>query len=141
MDKQLVIFKLSDEYFGVEIAGVESIIKMQAITKVPHTPSFIVGVTNLRGKVLPVVDLRTRFNLPPCDISRDSRIVVVNIGDMEIGMSVDSVSEVLTITDSDIEPAPRMATTIDSNFITGIAKVADRLVILLDLSAIIGKVE
>lgn len=141
MEKQLVIFELSKEQFGVEISTVESIIKMQTITKVPHAPVFIEGVTNLRGKVLPVIDLRKRFGMPQREITKDSRIVVVSIGETEMGMVVDGVSEVLTVSDTEIEPTPRMVTTIDSSFITGIAKVNDRLVILLDLAGVFSMEE
>jgi purine-binding chemotaxis protein CheW len=138
MEKQLVVFELSNEQFGVEIATVESIIKMQPITKVPHAPAFIEGVTNLRGKVLPVVDLRKRFEMSQRETTKDSRIVVVSIGEIEMGMVVDGVSEVLTLNDADVEPTPRMVTTIESTFITGIAKVNDRLIILLDLAGVLS---
>jgi purine-binding chemotaxis protein CheW len=141
MDKQLVIFELADEHFGVDIASVESIIKMQAITRVPHAPQFVEGVTNLRGKVLPVIDLRSRFGLSSQENTKTSRIIVVSISGTNLGMVVDGVSEVLTVSDKEIEPAPTMVTTIDSDFITGIAKVNDRLVILLDLGAILSNQE
>jgi purine-binding chemotaxis protein CheW len=137
MEQQMVIFELSDECYGVNIAAVESIIKMPAIRGVPHAPSYVQGIINLRGKVLPVIDLRQRFGLPSRLETRDSRIVVVNLDEAGVGMMVDSVSEVLTIQDADIEPAPRLVTTVDSAFITGIAKLENRLVILLDLVMIL----
>lgn len=138
MERQLVVFELAGEHYGVDIAAVESIIKMQTITAVPHAPAFVEGVINLRGKVLPVVDLRERFGLPSQEIGSDSRIIVVNLTSMEIGMIVDAVSEVLTVSDSAIEPPPPLVITIDSSFITGIAKMADRLIILLDLSRVLS---
>jgi purine-binding chemotaxis protein CheW len=141
MENQVVIFQLENEYYGVNIAAVESIIKMQAITHMPHSPTFVEGVTNLRGKVLPVIDLRKRFNLPVQEITKDNRIVVVAVGETEIGMIVDNVSEVLTIQDTDIEPTPRMVTTVDSTFVTGIAKLEGRLVILLDLAEVLSSQE
>lgn len=137
MEKQLVIFELAGEFFGVEIACVESIIKMQDITRMPKSPAFVEGVTNLRGKVLPVIDLEKRFDIPGHTRSHDTRIMVVNIDKLEVGMIVSAVSEVLTIDDSSIEPAPPMVTTINSNFIAGIARVDSRLVILLDLNQVL----
>jgi purine-binding chemotaxis protein CheW len=143
MEKQLVIFELANEHYGVDIAAVESIIKMQAITAVPHAPVFVEGITNLRGKVLPVIDLRKRFGLNCQENTRDSRIVVVSLNGAEVGMTVDGVSEVLSISDEAVEPPPPMVTTVDSTFITGIAKIGgqeerDRLVILLDLGKVLS---
>ena len=141
MEKQLVIFELANEYYGVDIAAVESIIKLQPITVVPHAPSYVKGVTNLRGKVMPVVELHKRFGLASVEPTKDSRIVVVAMGGLEAGLIVDGVSEVLTIQDQNIEPAPRMTTTVDSGFITGIAMLDDRLIILLDLSKVLSTQE
>jgi purine-binding chemotaxis protein CheW len=138
MENQIVIFELDEEYYGVDISIVESIIKMQSITNIPHAPSFVEGVINLRGKILPVIDLRKRFSLSPKEDNQDNRIVVITLGDSEAGMIVDNVSEVLTIQDTDIEPAPNMVSMVDSNFITGIAKLGERLVIMLDLKAVLS---
>lgn len=138
MEHQLVVFELGREHYGVDISAVESIIKMQAITVVPHTPSFVEGVTNLRGSVLPVIDLRKRFGLALDDISKNSRIVVIALGKTKVGMIVDAVSEVLRIPEDAIEPPPPMVTSVDTTFITGIAKVEDKLVILLELSRVLS---
>jgi purine-binding chemotaxis protein CheW len=138
MEKQIVIFELGEEYFGVDIAAVESIIKMQPITRMPHAPMFVEGVTNLRGKVLPVIDLHKRFDLPLKDTDKNSRIIVVAVSQIEVGMIVDGVSEVLTISEETIEAAPAIATTVDSGFITGIAKINQRLVIMLDLERVLS---
>lgn len=137
MEQQLVVFELANEHYGVEISTVESIIKMQEITRIPHSPSFVEGITNLRGLVLPVIDLRKRFGLEAQEISRDSRIMVVALGTMKVGMIVDAVSEVLRVPSELIEPAPSMTTSSRANFITGIAKLNDLLVILLDMSKIL----
>jgi purine-binding chemotaxis protein CheW len=94
MENQIVVFEIGSEDFGVEISSVESIIKMQPVTRLPHTPEFVEGVTNLRGKVLPVIDLRKRFGLPPKEADKNSRIIVVSLGETETGMIVDAVSEV-----------------------------------------------
>lgn len=142
MERQLVVFELANEHYGVDIAAVESIIKMQPITAVPQAPAFVEGITNLRGSVLPVMDLRKRFGLSgreqKTEITHDDkRIVVVSMDGMKIGMIVDAVSEVLRVQEEAIEPPPPMVTTINSAFITGIAKVGERLIILLDLARVL----
>jgi len=137
MNDQIVVFELGTEQFGVDISSVESIIKMQAITKMPHAPAFVEGVTNLRGKVLPVIDLRKRFGMASNEVDKDSRIIVISVNRTEVGMVVDGVSEVFTVPDQAVEPAPSIATTVDSAFITGIAKLDGRLVILLDLDRVL----
>jgi purine-binding chemotaxis protein CheW len=137
MENQIVVFELAGEQYGVNIASVESIIKMQAVTKLPHAPGFVEGVINLRGKVLPVIDLHKRFDLPEQLTDKDSRIIVVSLAGTEVGMIVDAVSEVLTVAEQAVEPPPAIATTIDSAFITGIAKIDPHLVILLDLSRVL----
>ncbi len=138
MEHQLVVFELGKEHYGVDISAVESIIKMQPITVVPHTPDFVEGVTNLRGSVLPVIDLRKRFGLALDDISKNSRIVVIALGKTKVGMIVDAVSEVLRIPEDAIEPPPPMVTSVDTSFITGIAKIENKLVILLELSKVLS---
>jgi purine-binding chemotaxis protein CheW len=141
MEKQIVVFELGSEFFGMDIATVESIIKMQAITRMPHAPSFVEGLINLRGKVLPVIDLRKRFGMPSKEADKNNRIIVINLSGTEVGMVVDGVSEVLTISDEMVEPAPKIATTVESEFITGIAKLDERLVILLDLGQVLSAQE
>ena len=141
MDKQFVVFGLNFEEFGVNIASVESIIKMQTITRMPLSPYFIEGVTNLRGKVVPVIDLRQRFGLSAKEADKHSRIIVISLNQTEVGMVVDEVSEVLTIPEQAMEPAPGIATTVDSTFISGIAKLEQRLVILLNLERVLSTQE
>ena len=138
MEQQLVVFDLANEHYGVNIGAVESIIKMQPITAVPRAPSFVEGVTNLRGTVLPVIDLRQRFGLLAEEETKETRIVVVEMGGMTVGMVVDGVSEVLRVAEEDIEPPSPIVMTIDSAFITGIAKMDERLIILLDLGKVLS---
>lgn len=138
MERQLVVFEIGEENYGVEISAVESIIKMQELTRVPRSPSFVEGVTNLRGVVLPVIDLRKRFSIPAVEATKETRIVVIHMAEMKVGMVVDSVSEVLTISDEIIEPTPAMVSSVDTAFIVGIAKVDERLVILLDLERVLS---
>ena len=141
MEQQLVVFDLANEHYGVDIGAVESIIKMQPITAVPRAPSFVEGVTNLRGTVLPVIDLRRRFGLPAEEETKETRIVVVEMGGITVGMVVDGVSEVLQVAEEDIEPPSPIVMTLDSAFITGIAKMDDRLIILLDLGKVLSTEE
>jgi purine-binding chemotaxis protein CheW len=141
MEDQLVVFMLAKEHYGVRIAAVESIIKLQPITAVPCSPAFVEGVTNLRGRVLPVIDLRKRFNLPAEESTKDTRIVVVEMSGTLVGMIVDAVSEVLRVPAESVEPPSPIMTTVDSAFITGIAKVGERLIILLDLEKVLSPEE
>ena len=138
MENQLVIFRLNGQDYGVDIAAVEGIIKLQSITSVPHAPRFVEGITNLRGEVLPVIVLHKRFDLPVSEATRDSRIIVVEVNQLKVGMVVDAVTEVLRVPEDAIEPPSPLVMTIDSVFITGIAKIEDRLVILLDLSKVLS---
>src|SRR5690348_1278092 len=103
-EQQLVVFQLGAELYGVEIARVHEIIRLQTVTRVPRAPAFVEGVINLRGKVIPVVDLRRRFGLPMAEHTRSSRIVVVEIGEQVVGVVVDAVSEVLRVNGATVEP-------------------------------------
>lgn len=139
MNTQLVVFKLNNEEFAFEVVSVESIIKMQAITIIPHAPDHVVGVTNLRGNIVPVVDLKKRLGLKVTEAGTDTRIVVALFNDQKVGMIVDAVTQVIEIEDTMIEPAPHMTTSIDTSYIRGVVKVNGELVILLDLIQIFSK--
>lgn len=141
MSAQLVVFIVAKEYYGLDIAVVKEVITLRPITAIPRTPAFVEGVTNLRGKVLPVIDLRKRFGLPIGEVTKHSRIVVVEINDTMVGMLVDAVSKVLTVPEGAIEPPSPLVTTVDSAFITGIAKVDDLLIILLDVEKVLSPEE
>jgi purine-binding chemotaxis protein CheW len=138
MEKQLVILDLAHEHYGVDISAVDSIIEMQPVTVVPRAPEFVEGVTNLRGVVLPVIDLRKRFGLPAAEQTKKTRIVVVELEISKVGMIVDAVTEVLRVPEEAVEPLSPIVTTVDSVFITGIAKVDERLIILLDLDQVLS---
>jgi purine-binding chemotaxis protein CheW len=140
-ERQLVVFQLGAELYGVEIARVHEIIRLQAVTRVPRAPAFVEGVINLRGKVIPVVDLRRRFGLPSAEHTRASRIVVVEIGDQVVGTIVDGVSEVLRVNTAIVEPPSPVVAGVDSEYLHGIARLPDRLVILLDLDRILAREE
>ncbi len=134
---QLVSFNIGSEEFGVDILKVQEINRMVEITRVPQAPHYVEGVINLRGKVIPIVDLRKRFNLEVKEADKNTRIVVVDIGGNIMGMVVDSVSEVLRLPSNTIEPPPEIAAGINSEYIKGVAKLEDRLLIFLDLSKVI----
>ncbi len=133
---QLVIFKLADEYYGLDVGTVDSIIKMQVTTIIPHAFDYVEGVTNLRGTVLPVVDLRTRFGMEQAAFTKNTRVVVVMTGSDLVGLVVDAVTEVLHISQKSIEPPSFFVASLDSAYIVGIAKMKDRLITLLDLDRI-----
>ena len=132
-ERQLVVFDLASEAYGVNIGTVREIIRMQEITQVPRTPDYVEGVINLRGKVIPVMDMRKRFGFPVAEHTKDTRIVVIDIGGSDIGATVDAVTEVLRLGADSIEPPSAVITTSDSDYILGIAKLETRLIILLDL--------
>ncbi|MCC6963431.1 MAG: chemotaxis protein CheW [candidate division Zixibacteria bacterium] len=134
---QLVSFNIGTEEFGVDILKVQEINRMVEITRVPRSPDFVEGIINLRGKVIPIIDLRKRFNLQITDHDKNTRIVVVDIEGQTMGMIVDSVSEVLRIPASTIEPTPDVVTSVDSDYIRGVAKLDNRLLIYLDLAKIL----
>ena len=137
MEYQLVVFELANEFYGINIAVVESIIKMQSITQLPQTPSYIKGVTNLRGTVLPVIDLRIRFGLEPQQNTKQTRVIIVTMGKIKVGIMVDGVSEVLRVSDESVEPLPPMVNSVNSDFLKGIVRLEDRLIILLEVERVL----
>ncbi len=137
MEQQIVVFELAGEQYGVEIAAVESILKPQPLTRLPRTPHFVEGVTNLRGRVLPVIDLRRRLGLPAGETGPQTRLIVVSLGGALIGLVVDGVSEVLSLPEGVVEPPSPLVTSLDTAFIQGIAKLPGRLIILVDLRKVL----
>lgn len=140
-EMQLVVFDLATEAYGVDISAVREIIRLQDITRVPRAPTFVEGVINLRGKVIPVIDLRRRFSLPVSEENTENRIVVVDIGGQDIGVIVDAVNEVLRISSDSVEPPSAVITGAESDYLLGIAKLEDRLIILLDLERVLSDEE
>ncbi len=138
---QLVSFKIGDEEFGVDILSVQEINRMSQITKVPNTPDFIEGVINLRGRIIPVIDLRVKLGMTRKDHGKNTRIVVVELKGQTIGFIVDEVSEVLRIPKDITEAPPDMVGGMNSDYITSIGKLEDRLLILLDLEKILSTSE
>ncbi|HEX3000203.1 MAG TPA: chemotaxis protein CheW [Armatimonadota bacterium] len=138
-DEQLVALQIAGETYGIDISCIHSIIRMQEITRVPQAPHFVEGVTNLRGSVIPVVDLRKRFDLPVTEPTKSTRIVVVDMEEKTVGMIVDGVSEVMRIPGAAIDPPSPIVAGISSEYIRGVGKSEDRLVILLDLPAVLSE--
>lgn len=133
---QLVTFKLGSEEFGVEIRKVQEINRMIGIARMPGSPPFVEGVVNLRGRIIPVMNLRTRLGFGDAEHGKETRIIVVEIGGSVIGFIVDSVREVLRISDANLEQAPELATGADARYIQGVIRLEDRILIFLDLDIV-----
>lgn len=137
LTQQFVVFKLQNEEYGIDILRVKTIEKMTNITRVPKTQNYVKGVINLRGEVVPIVDLRQKFNLPEEAETDNTRIIIVGVDDMTVGLIVDSASEVIEIGREFIEETNGIVGNIDHSNIYGIGKVNDRIIILLDASKIL----
>ena len=138
---QFVVFKLGNEEYGVPITQVKEINRLTRATKIPKSPMFIEGIINLRGQIIPIVDLKKRFDLPLTEYTGDARIIVIQVFEQVFGVEVDSVSEVLRINSLNIEPAPQLVCSIDAKYIAGVAKVSERLLIMLDLDKLLNDEE
>ncbi|MCS7304909.1 MAG: chemotaxis protein CheW [Thermoguttaceae bacterium] len=130
---QLVSFRLGPEEYGIEITKVQEIILMGEITRLPQTPPYIKGLINLRSTVIPIVDLRLRFGLPPQDPTEETRIMVINVRGKTIGIIVDAVNEVLRISKDQIVPPPPTVSGVGREYLSGLVKLENRLLILLDI--------
>ena len=135
---QLVSFQLGPEEYAIDILGVQEIIRMVEITHVPNAPHFVEGVVNLRGKVIPIINLRTRLGVSSVEPTKDTRIVVVEVGHLILGFIVDSVEEVLRLPEEFIEPPPSAGRGGAEEFHKGVGRVEGRLLILLDLKLLFG---
>ena len=139
-ENQLVVFSLGKECYGVDISIVREIIQLQPVTKVPGTPYSVEGMINLRGSVIPIVDLRKRFKLHSTSNDKDTRIVVVNCNKQDTGIIVDSVEEVLRIPVDSIEPPSTIVTGEKAKHLRGIVKLSQKLIILLDMDEVLARV-
>lgn len=140
---QVVRFMLGKESFGVDIGRVQEIVAVPEITKVPDTPDFLEGIINLRGKIVSVVDLRKKFKLNGSDRNKKNRILVTEMDGKVAGLIVDEVSEVLKLNPDNIEPPPEMVNSVGVEYITGIGKLEDKIILLLDLGRVLsaGEIE
>lgn len=134
---QLVSFNIGNEEFGIDILKVEEIIRIISITQIPNSPEFIEGVVNLRGRVIPVINLRTRLGFEKKEFDNQTRVIVVEVSGMTLGFIVDSVREVLRIPKSITEPPPSITAGVNSEYITAVGKLENRLLILLDLERVL----
>lgn len=134
---QLVTFSIGEEEFGVNILKVKEINRAMEITKVPRAPDFVEGVINLRGTVIPIIDLRKRFGLMAKPADKDTRIIVIEINGIIVGFVVDAVSEVLRIPAGTVEPPPPVVAGVESDYINGVGKLRERLLIMLDLDRLL----
>lgn len=139
---QLVVFKIGEEEFGVDISQVREIVRLIEVTYLPKAPAFIEGVVNVGGQIMVVIDLAKRLGIPSKPRGSTTRIIVIEIGENTVGMVVDSVSEVLRISSDDIEEVPGLIETeVPEHYIRGVGKLKDRLLILLDLSCVLSHEE
>lgn len=140
-ERQYLTFQLGDEYYGVNILKVQEIKGYTDVTRIPNTPEYMKGVLNLRGTIVPIINLRMKFGMDQIEFTSFTVIVVVVVNERVMGMIVDSVSDVLTMGPDDLKPAPELGTSVDTSFIDGIATMADQLVTLLDIDRVLTEKE
>lgn len=141
LDKKVIVFLLDNEEYAIPIEQVGSIERIEPITRVPQTADFVKGVINMRGVVTPIIDLRKRFGLKETEYTDTTRIIIVNLDDMEVGLVVDAANDVIDIPASSIEPAPEVVGAVDIEYIAGVAKLDKRLLILLDMQKVLSRGE
>ncbi|MGC5324099.1 chemotaxis protein CheW [Brevibacillus sp. SYSU BS000544] len=140
-ESKVIVFRLKDEEYGVEVNQVKSIEKLEHITRVPRAPKFVKGVINLRGVVTPIVDLRSRFGLEEAVYSETTRVIIVVVGELEVGLIVDAANDVIDIPVNAIEPAPEVVGGVEAAYLRGVAKLEKRLLILLNLDKVLNTEE
>ena len=138
---QIVCFKIGKEEYGIDILQVQEILKLPKITKLPKSIDYIMGVIDLRGKVIPIIDLSKKFRIASGNVSGGMRAIVVECGGKQVGLGIDSVSHVLKIDSKDIEPPPPVVKGISGKYIVGIAKLESGFIVVLDISKIFSKDE
>lgn len=137
-NKQFVAFKLGKEEYGIETIKVTTIVKMLPIARVPRTEEYIKGVINLRGEIIPIMDLRIKFNLPEIEKTEDTRTIIVKIDDVPVGIIVDSVEEVIQLPESSIENITNFSSDRSMDYVYGVGKVEERIVTLLNLEKLVN---
>jgi purine-binding chemotaxis protein CheW len=141
-DKKVIVFALGSEEYGVEVEKVKTIERMQPMTRVPKTPDFVKGVINLRGVVVPIIDLRSRFGLAETEYTDNTRIIIVSVGDIEVGLIVDAANDVIDLAEENIDNPPEVVGGIKAKYLRGIARVNEqRLLVLLNLDQVLNKQE
>jgi purine-binding chemotaxis protein CheW len=134
---KVIVFQLKDEEYAIPVQQVRSIEKIQHITRVPRVPKFVKGVINLRGVVTPIIDLRTRFGIEEAAFSDNTRVIIVALDDIEVGLIVDAANDVIDISMDAIEPTPEGVDAVEVDYINGVAKIGKRLLILLNLEKVL----
>ncbi|WP_048602479.1 chemotaxis protein CheW [Rubeoparvulum massiliense] len=135
---KVIVFRLQDEEYGVEVNQVRGIERMMPVTRVPRTPKFVKGVINLRGVVTPIIDLRSRFDFEEKEYTDSTRIIIVVVNEIEVGLIVDAANDVIDIPTKAIEPPPEVVGGIEADYLRGVAKLQDRLLILLNLDKVLN---
>ncbi|WP_082051176.1 chemotaxis protein CheW [Rossellomorea aquimaris] len=139
-DLKLIVFQLVDKEYAIPVNQVRSIEKLPYITRVPGTASYVTGVINLRGVVTPIIDLRSRFDLPSSDSTESTRVIIVGLEDKEVGLIVDSANDVLDVAREMIEPPPEVVGIVEAEYIGGVVRQSKRLMILLHLDKILQSI-
>ncbi len=138
---QQVVFKIDKEEYGLDIMKVNGIEKYQEVVRIPNSPEYVDGIINLRGEVLPVFNLRRKFHLPAKEVDDETKIIVAYTNDMKVGFVVDAVAEIINIDEENIEKTPRILAGVNRKYIKSVAKVTNRMIILLDIDLLVSDEE
>ncbi len=136
--RQFVGFQIGEELYGIDIRSIQEVDRMHSITRLPKALPFIEGVINLRRRIIPVIDMAKRFGLPAIEEGRQTRIIIAHLSGQTVGLIVENVSEVITLDEESIEPAPAMAFAVDQKYVEGVGRVDEGLIILLDLNLLLS---
>jgi purine-binding chemotaxis protein CheW len=139
--QEFLVFTLGDEEYGIDILKVQEIRGYDQVTRIANTPSFIKGVTNLRGVIVPIVDLRVKFSQGDVEYNDNTVVIVLNLGQRVVGIVVDGVSDVLSLTAEQIRPAPEFAVTLSTEYLTGLGALGDRMLILVNIEKLLNSDE
>jgi purine-binding chemotaxis protein CheW len=140
-NQQFLVFSLGEEEYAIDILKVQEILGYENVTRIANAPDFIKGVTNLRGIIVPIVDLRIKFNLDKVEYDGQTVVIVVNVSDRIVGIVVDSVSDVMTLTPDQIKPAPELGVTMSSDFLSGLGSLENRMLVLVDIDKLLTSKE
>ncbi|OHV12039.1 chemotaxis protein CheW [Kushneria phosphatilytica] len=138
---EFLVFRLGDEEYGIDILKVQEIRGYEGVTRIANAPEFIKGVTNLRGVIVPIVDLRLRFDIGSAEYTGQTVVIVLNIGNRVVGIVVDGVSDVLTLSSEQIKPAPEFGASLSTQYLTGLGSVDERMLILVDIEKLMTSEE
>lgn len=140
-NREFLVFSLGDEEYAIDILKVQEIRGYENVTRIANAPDFIKGVTNLRGVIVPIVDLRIKFHLDKVEYGGQTVVIVVNVADRVVGIVVDGVSDVMTLTPDQIKPAPEFGVTLSSDFLSGLGSLEDRMLVLVDIDKLLTSEE